>query len=435
MARHDSGERKKASSTLKVKYGQIIYVTPGASIGTNYSPYPIASGIKYTVQNAFNELNPIGSYILSINGFSNADLVAVSTSSASFITISNYPLLQAYLPPRQTSITYSFATTTTHYEWLYCAAVDKWVQFISGSTTINVFTGSTWPSSPVAKTSPFTMGAAASVYPCVVSTYGNGKLVALNRNGAGTSNLGMVSSDLSTFTQFTFPATGSYPNITWNGTVYCASMYVSSVSYVYTSSNGTTFTQTANLGNLGEVLLASSTAGVIAAVQQNGSAFYISTNNGTTFTSITLPVSSSWSDICYDALNNQFALVSSNYICLISTAGVVTAYYSVSFPSAPRIRSVDQGLVIGYNTGGSVLLFSRDGKSWGMLYSSRKDIGSYYTYFYNVYSDGTNIIFRYRRNASSDYFDSDKVVLSTTELEIQPISAPVSGTQYFLRGK
>lgn len=443
MARYESGERKKLSNTLKAKYPQVIPVLPLSGIGSPTGKYTYQD-VMYSQISAGDELQPIGSVLNELPTFSNQDFITIDTSTT-YITSANYPRISSFLPPRQTSVDAVYlgnSSCNNMSGFVPISSLNKIISITGGSATIGIYDNSNFPNTFVAKTSPFAFSATSLSFknPCS-GAYGVGKLCILNRYTGTSGALGLISSDLNTFTQFTFPVSGLYQNLIHNGTNFIATTYASNVSYIYTSADAQTFTQRKNLGNLGEVLLTSNDSGVICAVPTTGTNVFISTDNGLNFTNYPLPISATWVGLCWSSLLQNFYLVSSDGKIAYSTNGNTWIYYSlglINYSTITGIISTDQGLVINFiiSSPAIVNLFSRNGFNWVSLFDS-KATNSSMTPF-SLINLGSSFLFHYIYYNGSNYMaNTRKVSLSSTELEIMPITAPTNGTttKWFIRGR
>ncbi len=417
MARYESGERKKIGNKVLAPLNQAITVlpmTPLPSGATNISIIPVASGVRNIYIPKDNELFPIGSLVAGETSSSNLDYIPVSTTVETQIPISSYPKLENMLPRGYSELTYYVGTNPNFppYTWV-CITPTKFISFHYLYNIITIFDKTSFPNSPTTKASP------TPINGIIISAFGNNILSALS---VGT-NSGIYSSDLNTFTAFSFPITGQYQKLIFNGTVFCATTYVGSVSYAYTSNNGTTYTQTKNFGNLGEMLLAASPNGLICAVQKTGTKVFISSDNGENFIEYSLPISNTWNGLVWNFTNNQFALIGNTYSC-VSTHGqtwVASSHSSISFPSAASSLA---GLFFFYNLqlwmGKTIPLYTR--ATTNQMASNFVNI--------DIKAESNDILYSY---ILGNYSYIGKITFSNN-LAVFPI-APPAGQQYFLKGK
>ncbi len=434
MARYESGERKKIGNKVLAPLNQqimtVLPMMPLPNGATNISTIPVASGVKFIGIPKDSELFPIGSLVSASTSSNNSDYIPISTSTTNLISTQNFPLLEPilannYSSSSYTALGYLYQSATSKRCYVFIAG-SKYLIFVTGTATVAVFNDTEFPSNPTNKTLPFTLNEGDYVF--IEGAYGNGFLSVLESN----TNRGIVSSDLNTFTQFTFPVTNQgHVQMIFNGTVFCVTTSVSSVSYLYTSSNGQTYTQRNNFGNLGRIYLASSPNGLIVAVPNSGTKVFISSDNGVNLVEYVLPVSNTWLGVTWDIVNNQFILIGVNYT-LTSSDGVswiAYGYNSISY-SPTNVVSTTKGIAFGLNgnnyNSGNVWM----GKA-PCLYTVLDDVWP----IHHLQSNG-NILLYARRYVANSYgwLDVRKLVFSETELK-QPAITSSAGTQYFLRGK
>jgi len=416
--RYSSGERKKTDFKIVAPLNNIINVLPMMSIngGANIPGLPMDRRLKPVSIPKESDLIPIGSIMSATTSSSNVDYIPISTSEKTSISTQNYPKLENYLPTSYVNTSYFLGSSGEYY---ICNTPTKHILFRLNSTNIIVFDADSFPESPLTKTSPITINQR------VVSAYGNGALSALEIN----SNRGIVSSDLNTFTSFTFPISGGNNKLIFNGTVFCVTTYSASVSYAYTSSNGSTYTQRKNFGNLGEMILSSSPSGLICAVQKTGTKAFVSSDNGINFIEYALPFSNTWNGLTWDVRNNQFVLLGNTYSCTSNTG---TNWISFSHSGI----SVDNSIIASVNQG---IFFFFEYNLWcgktipNYTYATHDNPIPITLFFSIDIVSGNNFLLHLKGISYTGLF-LDKISF-TENLDILPISAPYIGTQYFIRGK